>query len=548
MTRIVKFQQGIAFESNTLYVGDQPEYHIHLEDAQVLHGLNGYGLPEGLAAGVSLRGLENVTIDLQGARLIFHGRIAPFFLDNCKNITLKNLSIDYDRPFYSQATILEAANGRLRLQPDSEFPCGYVDGVFSAIAPTWTKPLTRGHVLMLPFDTQTRAPAFQGWPILASFAKNDDDRNPPMPITWLEEQTLPDGTWEWKGEIPETWQAGQIVVFTHEKRDKNAIFAAYCQNTVVENVRLLACAAMGFVGFFCNDISLRRFDMYLDEKSRGLLSCNADSVHCFHCTGTILVEDCIFENMNDDAINVHGNYTRIDEILPDGSLKCSCPGAVGGGMHWYKNGDRLAVHLGATAEVRGEATVASVDYPENDGFLLRLETVGGFACSAGDVLENMAMPELIIRRCVTGKNRPRGFLISTAGKTLVEDCLFRNLCCAIHFTSDMTYWFESCPVRDVTIRRCHFQDCNYGGGAPIIASPQVPLTENVRFVHSGITIEDNIFENCSGRFLWAQDAKDVIFRRNRHIRSAFYKEIVPEDPAERVPVYLKNCHDCTIEL
>ncbi len=49
-----------------------------------------------------LSGLENVTIDGNGAELVMHGHIIPFFMKDAKNITIKNLTIDWAHPFYAQ--------------------------------------------------------------------------------------------------------------------------------------------------------------------------------------------------------------------------------------------------------------------------------------------------------------------------------------------------------------------------------------------------------------------------------------------------------------
>ena len=46
--------------------------------------------------------IDNLTIDGNGTSLIFSGFISPFNLENCRNITVENLSIDYTRTFHSE--------------------------------------------------------------------------------------------------------------------------------------------------------------------------------------------------------------------------------------------------------------------------------------------------------------------------------------------------------------------------------------------------------------------------------------------------------------
>ena len=153
------------------------------------------------------------------------------------------------------------------------------------------------------------------------------------------------------------------------------------------------------------------------------------------------------------------------------------------------------------------------------------------------------MPEITIRRCISGKNRPRGFLLSSGAKTLVEDCYFNNCSCAIHFTGDTTYWYEAGPVHDVTIRHCHFHNCGYcGANHAILATPEVKTTEKEPCYHSNITIEDNVFESFIPGMLYARQCRNIVFQGNRFIATGDYS------PREGVlPIDLAECSDCTIE-
>ena len=53
-----------------------------------------------------LRAMQNLEIDGQGSIFVFHGFLNPFIIDGSKNITLKNVTLDFARTFHSEATIL----------------------------------------------------------------------------------------------------------------------------------------------------------------------------------------------------------------------------------------------------------------------------------------------------------------------------------------------------------------------------------------------------------------------------------------------------------
>ena len=40
---------------------------------------------------------------------------------NCKNVTIKNLKIDYDRPFYTQADVLSVEKGKMEIKINDGF-------------------------------------------------------------------------------------------------------------------------------------------------------------------------------------------------------------------------------------------------------------------------------------------------------------------------------------------------------------------------------------------------------------------------------------------
>ena len=109
MNKTKKFTVDTVFESDTVYVGTQKVYDIYpSDDMEEIYAwytpLNSGNIP--LRSAFVMRGLKNVTIDLGGAKFVLHGRIMPFAVFDCENVTFRNFSIDYDRPFYTQGTVI----------------------------------------------------------------------------------------------------------------------------------------------------------------------------------------------------------------------------------------------------------------------------------------------------------------------------------------------------------------------------------------------------------------------------------------------------------
>jgi hypothetical protein len=192
-----------------------------------------------------------------------------------------------------------------------------------------------------------------------------------------------------------------------------------------------------------------------------------------------------------------------------------------------------------------EGVVAEVRVLNAQYFELRMKDAIPDGVKTGFAIANVTRsPEVVIRNCRTGNNRPRGFLFGTNRPILVEGNTFYNSSHAIHVSGDANYWFESGPVTSLTIRGNTFQNCGYAdGAAPINISPEVPKArEGGPGYHSGIVIEDNTFISPNPNQLTAGHVDGLVFRNNRVKAS----DAFPPNAADRPPVQLWGCRDAAV--
>ena len=493
-----------------------------------------------------LRDLSDVTVDLGGATLFFEGRILPFVLENCRNVTLKNFTIDYRRAPCTLAEVLEADAGHLRLRIPDTYPCLTRDGMPVPVDGSRETSLCDGHFLLQPFDPVTRAPAFEAGCMLAALGSGTASKNPPLSVQRLRSEALADGTFVWRGRFPGSWRAGQVLPCAHESRGTPGIYACDCEGVTVENVRMKRVAGFGIHGYFCRDFTVRGVNMSVDDGSDELVSDNADGVHMIGLSGSLLIEDCVFENMLDDGGNFHGYFTPVTAVTGNrASVSLDFP--AGETLAWhriYRPRQVLTVYGGSTIAVKGTVEVREAEYGADD-LSVTLTLAGDVSLlRPGDHLENReAMPGITIRRCRTGRNRPRGFLLSSHRRTVVEDCHFYNCASAIDFTGDTNYWYESGPVSDVLIRRSVFENCNYcGGTAAITASPRFDPCPQAPCYHGGLTVEDNLFISHTDAVMDLRFFDGVTYRRNRYLHSLAYPH------RKNTPrVLTENCRNLHIE-
>ena len=224
------------------------------------------------------------------------------------------------------------------------------------------------------------------------------------------------------------------------------------------------------------------------------------------------MERCKFVQMMDDAANIHGIYHLYTEKHSDGSLKLNVGHPQQRGIQTYRKGDRVAVIDGEKNETRAVGTVleAQLICPTEIRLKLDCEVPSP---STNWITENLSTaPEAHFLDCESGHNRPRGFLISTAGKVLVEKCKFYNMSSGIQLSGEAKGWYESGRVTNVEIRDRDFYNSAYAGGVAIKCKPSLWCTDTV--FNQKITIENNVFTQSTRRICAMESCEDVIFRNN----------------------------------
>jgi hypothetical protein len=69
-----------------------------------------------------LSGLNDVEIDGHGSTFICHGEMNAFVLEPARNVTLRNFSIDWKRPFHNEARILAVRDHGIDVEISDQFP------------------------------------------------------------------------------------------------------------------------------------------------------------------------------------------------------------------------------------------------------------------------------------------------------------------------------------------------------------------------------------------------------------------------------------------
>ncbi|HAT11006.1 MAG TPA: hypothetical protein DCS97_10525 [Planctomycetes bacterium] len=455
-----------------------------------------------------LEGLRDVVIDGQGARLLVRGTpqagrgrtgiidapLVPFLLRDCRNVTIRNLTIDWATPGTCQGTCLAvdhaAGTCDVRLETTQRTWCWnsqlYLEGE------GWTWPVRR----LLAADPATGA-------ILPG---TGDNMGAGYDVAWTYE-SLGDQVVRIRGPASARPQVGCTILFWCSNHDTGArrapaIFLERAEGVRLEDVTLHYCWAMGVIAQDSSDLAFTR--LVVEPSGQRRFSLAADGTHFVNCRGELRFEACRFQNQFDDAINAHGLYHQVVRRCDAHSLRIRTLHPQHQGVTTYRSGDRVrlcrAPHLLPLAEL----TIASVSALNSEMQDLRFAEALPEVIASGDFVENLsAYPAITIRGCTFRWNRARGVLLNGNQPIRVEGNHFETPGSAILVESSAT-WGESGPISDLritgnTFTRC--TTCPTWGAAVIQASPEFRCGEGVPAdlppFHGTVTLVDNAFRDCA---------------------------------------------------
>lgn len=248
-----------------------------------------------------LTGMRDFEIDGAGTELLFTGFISPFSLEDCENITICNLTIDFTRTFNSEGIVEATGDGWLEIRFPEDYLCDIVNGCLRFRDTEGTLyPFSN----LLEFDAVRREPAFRATDY------------------WLSNRTIPaekcaNGNIRiLRKDLKAT--VGNVMVFGAAARYNPGFTLADCRDVAIRDVNLYHCGGMGVIAQRSRDIELRKLVIVPSPGKGRMISITADATHYVNCGGYIRMIDCVFENQKDDATNIHGLYMAVERVTgPD---------------------------------------------------------------------------------------------------------------------------------------------------------------------------------------------------------------------------------------
>ena len=475
--------------------------------------------------GICIEDMQNVTIDGNGSRFVYHGKMTPYASISSENVVFKNFSIDYAAPTCLEITAVAVDQAAKTITSHIPESLTYtLDGTninWSSDKspytgqPYWTQ--ANSYSYTQSFDAVS-GDAWRGSSDPRSGASSIEDLGNHM--LKIHYSSMPD--------IP----VGRVYETRNTLRDQTAGTLAYSKNVTLQNIDENYVHGFGIIVQMCEDITLDGVIFDTPDNSGRATSSSADDINISGVKGKITIKNSRFHNPHDDPINVHGTFLKVTNV--DGNkVTVEYQHNETSGFPNYFVGDKIEFsEKGSMAPVANSTrTVTAVSSPdgkggwigENTGSLGRIVLTLDEAVPAGITANNYLTenisytPDVDIHDNVFDASPTRGILCTTRGNVQIHDNMFNRMNMAgIYISCDGQSWYESGRSTNVNIYNNTFIN---GNSQDIFIDPTNPNVSKDKPVHHNINIENNTFYTEGHKVLDAKSTEGITFKNNTVLRS-----------------------------
>ncbi len=495
-----------------------------------------------------LEGVSDLTIDGSGSTFIFHGRMIPFLVEDGNNITITNLTIDFADSFHGEGVVV-ATNSKEKsfdLKISDRYPYEIRNGQLTFVKPYYTHSM--GQTMF--FDTERNAPAYKTETYGVVTIKNITPNYPPFEYKYKQDKNdaYIKGLAKESQVQAEEISKGIVRIHNHKKemplegllltmkgeQGINRFAPAFKVNNVTnfkaKDVIVNHAAGMGFLFENCEDVDL--YKCVIEASQGRMISTTADATHFVGCRGQVSLRGCTFNNQLDDAMNVHGTYQEVVEVVDSHTIGVRAGHYKQLGFQLAKSGDEVGlVRIEESFHHYDKLTVVGTNMVNGRYQLITFAEEIPSTVMAGDLLENLsAYPEVLVEGCNITRNRARGLLISTPKETIVRDNFFTTEMEAILMPVESGSWFESGNAANVVIEGNTFQDCNTSGLDRGVIRLHTDIgNSNIAF--NNIVVKDNVINHFDNLILEISNVDGFLFEGNTITKSHAFTALFPENPA-----------------
>jgi len=437
-----------------------------------------------------LSSVQDFTIQGQGGKteLLITSPLAELFrVKDCKNLCFKDFVVDYDPLPFTQGKIVgvDTEAGTFDLKIDKGFPSLTENWFYRADA-KWGMIFDRGKRKL-----KTGSPS-------AIFIKS-----------WM---SLPNHFWRMQlnNKSDATFfEDGDRFVHLARTNGKGVFFLDKCRDVVIENVSIYSGSGAAVISVGSeNGIVIKELQVRCKASSGRLISTNADGVHCQLNRKGPLIENCFFEGMADDGINIYAAPNIIKQVLSPIKLRVTS-------VNWIRKQDLLQIIDPRRGVLKCQAIVIDVqdDVITLDHAVEKIQA-GKNYLDADTIYDLSACGEdYIIRNNNIIGIRGRG-IVAQAVNGIIENNKIQEVSGQGIVISNTPDWPEGPFPKNINIRNNTFIDVGFDSSG--ISHAAIFITAfklgwgqaEERAIH-GIAIVNNQIINPPGKAIFVGQGDDI---------------------------------------
>lgn len=520
--------------------------------------------------GILLEDADNVTLEGNGSSLIMHGDMMAIAAVESQNVRFHDFVLDYKDPDTVDLSVVgNGVNEAGQQYADFYVPANYNYEIQEGgTGVTWKgeiSPVTnRPYWEKRSADFCAYLVIYKGYDQTVARASNKVASNPFTNVASVEKVGENVLRFTYNGERPKDQEVGNIFLLSDSvTRKTTGAFFWESEDVLVENIDVHYLSGFGWLTQMCKNVEFKGVDFLPRYGTGKYTTSNADQLHVAGCGGHFKVTDCNFSMSHDDPINIHGTYMRVEEVIDNRTLRLKYIHGQQGGFRQFHPGDEVLFYSRTYLELPDGSTeenpyvVESSIAPgeEYDGKKLDMRTeVVTFKDAFSQetlkdlqtkvmrnnsnkeeglyVAENVSYTAEVVISGNHMKSIPtRGILCTTRKPVVIEDNVFDNMTMAnIYLSNDADYWYESGPIRNMTIRNNQFYirptgQAEWGDVSGIFVDPVVlgglqnaPAPKGEIPVHRNIIVDGNEFHMGNDNVVTAEDVDGMTITNNQILR------------------------------
>ncbi|MGN1419834.1 MAG: right-handed parallel beta-helix repeat-containing protein [Acutalibacteraceae bacterium] len=492
-------EKTVIFEKGTYYI-DSEKCEKHMLFITNTVGDNEFQsdeTPHLNAVPFYFGGINDLIFDGGDSVFIIDGKVTNAAIENCKNITLKNMEIRHAHPDMHELKVIgkSAFGVDFEIDRDSLYAC------------------ENGKLYFYGKDYRVLADekASNAYWIGLVRAKTPDKINRVRHPLFSAVHIRKIGSRKISVRYPNTlrFRTGDCFYLFDVRRQFAGIFINKSENVKLENIKQRFNYSLALVVQDTENITAENIEFAPEKGSARKMASVADFVQLCMCRGKAVIKNNYFDGAGDDLLNVHGIHFKITGISGD-NLTVRFMHPQSHGFNPLRAGDSVAYINPETLLQEGTAVIEESKLMNEYEICLKVSNTKKAKC--GFVIEDIsACPELEFSGNTSTRIITRGLLITTRGRVTVENNHFASTSMSgILLSDDAKSWYESGMCRDVTIKNNVFDYC---GETPVLIKPENSRHKGA--VHKNIKIIGNTFKKYSGACISAKDTDGLYEKENR---------------------------------